>query len=122
MRRQNWLLSAWGAPIIVSPLLSIAICSGLPAKLAGMHPAAMGTKSRESIYGASIRAAAERAAEARREADRLSSEIASSLSKGSKFSGISSICLQPNHVAKGTAHHDGARPAPPLLCPAHYPR
>ena len=31
----------------------------------------MGTKSRESIYGASIRAAAERAKEARKEADRL---------------------------------------------------
>jgi hypothetical protein len=31
----------------------------------------MGTKSRETIYGASVRAAAERAAEARREADRL---------------------------------------------------
>jgi hypothetical protein len=31
----------------------------------------LGTKSRESIYGASIRAAAERAKEARKEADRL---------------------------------------------------
>ena len=31
----------------------------------------MGTKSRESIYGGSIRAAAERATEARKEADRL---------------------------------------------------
>ena len=31
----------------------------------------MGTKSREAIYGASIRAAAERATEARKEADRL---------------------------------------------------
>jgi hypothetical protein len=28
-----------------------------------MHPVAMGTKSRETIYGASVRAAAERAAE-----------------------------------------------------------
>jgi hypothetical protein len=34
----------------------------------------MGTKSRETIYGASVRAAAERAAEARREADRLAVE------------------------------------------------
>jgi hypothetical protein len=34
----------------------------------------MGTKSRETIYGASIRAAAERATEARKEADRLSVE------------------------------------------------
>jgi hypothetical protein len=31
----------------------------------------MGTKSRESIYGASVRAAAERARDARKEADRL---------------------------------------------------
>ena len=31
----------------------------------------MGTKSRETIYGASIRAAAERATEARKQADRL---------------------------------------------------
>ena len=34
----------------------------------------MTTKSRESIYGASIRAAAERAAEARKAADRLACE------------------------------------------------
>jgi hypothetical protein len=34
----------------------------------------MGTKSRETIYGASIRAAAERAVEARKEADRLACE------------------------------------------------
>src|SRR6185436_19224564 len=34
----------------------------------------MGTKSRESIYGASIRAAAEQAAEARNNADRLACE------------------------------------------------
>jgi hypothetical protein len=34
----------------------------------------MGTKSRESIYGASVRAAAERAAEARKNADRLAVE------------------------------------------------
>jgi hypothetical protein len=35
------------------------------------HSAAMGTKSRESIYGSSIRVSAERAKEARKEADRL---------------------------------------------------
>jgi hypothetical protein len=35
------------------------------------HSAGMGTKSRESIYGSSIRASAERAREARKEADRL---------------------------------------------------
>ncbi len=34
----------------------------------------MGAKSRETIYGASVRAAAERAAEARKEADRLAVE------------------------------------------------
>jgi hypothetical protein len=34
----------------------------------------MGTKSRETIYGASIRAAAERATEARKDADRLAVE------------------------------------------------
>jgi hypothetical protein len=34
----------------------------------------MGTKSRETIYGGSIRASAERAAEARKEADRLACE------------------------------------------------
>ena len=34
----------------------------------------MGTKSRETIYGASVRAAAERAAEARKKADRLAVE------------------------------------------------
>ena len=34
----------------------------------------MDTKSRETIYGASVRAAAERAAEARKEADRLAVE------------------------------------------------
>jgi|SRR5690242_5906543 hypothetical protein len=36
--------------------------------------ASMGTKSRETIYGASVRAATERAREARKEADRLSVE------------------------------------------------
>jgi len=34
----------------------------------------MGTKSRESIYGSSIRASAERAREARKEADRHACE------------------------------------------------
>jgi hypothetical protein len=34
----------------------------------------MGTKSRETIYGASVRAAAERAAHARKDADRLAVE------------------------------------------------
>jgi len=44
----------------------------MPARLA--HPSAMGTKSRESIYGSSIRASAERADAARKEADRLACE------------------------------------------------
>jgi hypothetical protein len=34
----------------------------------------MGTKSREAIYGASVRAAAEQAAEGRKTADRLACE------------------------------------------------
>jgi hypothetical protein len=34
----------------------------------------MGTKSRETIYGASVRAAVERATQARKEADRLACE------------------------------------------------
>ena len=34
----------------------------------------MGTKSRKTIYGGSVRASAERAAEARKEADRLACE------------------------------------------------
>ena len=44
----------------------------MPARLA--HSFAMGTKSRETIYGSSIRASAERAASARKEADRLACE------------------------------------------------
>jgi hypothetical protein len=44
----------------------------MQARLA--HPSAMGTKSRESIYGSSIRASAQRAAEARKEADKLACE------------------------------------------------
>ena len=50
---------------------SAAIGSGLPVLFASVHLTAMGTRSRETIYGASIRAAAERAAQARKEADRL---------------------------------------------------
>ena len=54
--------------------LSTAICSGLPVPRGPAHPSHMGTKSRETIYGASVRAAAERATEARKEADRLAVE------------------------------------------------
>jgi hypothetical protein len=51
--------------------LSTAIGSGLPAQRPEGHPCADEPKSRQSIYGASIRASAERAAEARKEADKL---------------------------------------------------
>jgi hypothetical protein len=44
--------------------------SGLLTAGAPAHSLPMGSKSRESIYGASIRASAERAKEARKEADR----------------------------------------------------
>ena len=40
----------------------------------------MGTKSRESIYGASVRTAAEQAGDARLAADRLASRFASDVS------------------------------------------
>src|SRR5258708_39460719 len=49
-------------------------CSGLPAHRDWAHPFAVGSKSRETIYGASVGAAAERAAEARKQADRLAVE------------------------------------------------
>ena len=45
---------------------STAICSGLPVHRGPAHPLSHGHKSRETIYGASVRAAAERAAEAAR--------------------------------------------------------
>ena len=67
-----WDKRTSGAPAPVVPdMLSTAICSGLPILRAKMHALAMGTKSRETIYGASVRAAAEKAAEARKQADRL---------------------------------------------------
>ena len=50
------------------------LCSGFPAHRAATILFCMGTKSRETIYGGSVRAAAERAAEARKEADRLAVE------------------------------------------------
>jgi hypothetical protein len=65
---------ARAAALLVAIPSSTAICSGLPVRQVGMHPAEMGSKSRESIYGASIRAAVERATEARKEADRLALE------------------------------------------------
>ena len=47
------------------------LCSGLPVHRARRILFCVGTKSRETIYGASIRAAAERATEERKQADRL---------------------------------------------------
>jgi hypothetical protein len=59
---------------VVSVAPSTAICSDLPVPRGPAHPLAMGSKSRETIYGASVRAAAERATEARKQADRLAAE------------------------------------------------
>ena len=53
------------------PPQSVAAC---PSIVAGRILPRMGTKSRETIYGGSVRAAAERATEARKEADRLAVE------------------------------------------------
>jgi hypothetical protein len=50
---------------------STAICSGLPVPRSPAILCRMGTKSRETIYGSSVRAAAERATEARKQANRL---------------------------------------------------
>jgi hypothetical protein len=50
------------------PPQSVAACLSIVAQRILSR---LGTKSRETIYGASIRAAAERATEARKEADRL---------------------------------------------------
>ena len=50
---------------------AVAACGHRPA---GRILRGMGTKSRETIYGASVRAAAERATEARKQADRLAVE------------------------------------------------
>ena len=56
---------------VVPGTLSTAICSGLPAPRGPAILSRMGSKSRETLCGASVRAAAERAADARKEADRL---------------------------------------------------
>ena len=48
-----------------------ATCSGLPVPRGPAILSRMVSKSRETLYGSSVRAAAERAAEARKEADRL---------------------------------------------------
>ena len=61
-------------PSFVPDTSSTASCSGLPLPRGPAILTRMGTKSRETIYGASVRAAAERAAEARKQADRLAVE------------------------------------------------
>jgi hypothetical protein len=58
-------------PILGPRWFPAAKPSGLPALPWAAHPQSMTTKSREAIYGSSIRASAERAKEARKEADRL---------------------------------------------------
>ena len=58
----------------VAATSSTATYSGLPVPRGPAILSRMGTKSRETIYGASVRAAAERADEARKEADRLACE------------------------------------------------
>ena len=57
--------------LLVPGTPSTASCSGLPLRRGPAILPRMGTKSRESIYGSSVRAAAERAKEARKQADRL---------------------------------------------------
>ena len=63
-----------GAENVAPKLGQAAICSGLPILADQAHSANMGTKSRDYIYGSTIRATAERAKEARKEADRLACE------------------------------------------------
>jgi len=50
------------------------MCSGLPMPARLAHASGMGSKSRETIFGPSIRASAVKAAAARKEADRLACE------------------------------------------------
>jgi hypothetical protein len=79
MLRISTLLSRAATSMLTfqHPRSAVAICgsgsirSGLPIDARLAHSSLMGTKSRESIYGSSIRHSAERAAEARKEADRL---------------------------------------------------
>ena len=66
-------MRVWALRVVPGPP-STAIYSGLPVPRGPAHPLAMGSKSRETIYGASVRAAAERATEVRKEADRLAVE------------------------------------------------
>jgi hypothetical protein len=59
---------------VVPGKLSTAIRSGLPMLDLPGDPPAMGTKSRDKLFGSQVRASAERAAAARKEADRLACE------------------------------------------------
>jgi hypothetical protein len=59
---------------VVPAALSTASCSGLPVPRGAAIFSRMGSKSRESIYGGAVRAAAERATQARKDADRLACE------------------------------------------------
>jgi hypothetical protein len=70
-RRPPSMTRATLAPSVVPSTASTAIPSGLPVSRCAAHPPAMGTKSRETLYGSSVRAAAERATEVRKQADRL---------------------------------------------------
>ena len=54
-------------PSVVPGALSTAICSGLPVPRGPAILSRMGTKSRETIYGGWVGAAAARATEARKE-------------------------------------------------------
>ena len=56
---------------VVPGALSTAICSGLSVTPGAAILSCMSTKSREVLYGSSIRASAERAKEARKVADKL---------------------------------------------------
>ena len=60
-------------PVSVCPKpQGLAACE--PREPYGILPPIMGTKSRDRLYGTSVRIAAQRAAEARREADKLACE------------------------------------------------
>jgi hypothetical protein len=73
-RRANKPLPGASSPPLCParhPQQSVAACLSI---VAGRILSRMGSKSRETIYGGSVRAAAERAADARKEADRLAVE------------------------------------------------
>ena len=59
------------ALVVVPGALSTAICSGLPLDRRPAILSRKGTKLRETIYGSSIRASAERAKQARKDADQF---------------------------------------------------